>query len=519
MNDVTPDNSPGIPDADAVGLPPKLWRDAALVFAAGLAVYLATCAPDVLMGDSGVYQLRVPSFPPFPPLKDALVQVHPLYLIIAKVFTWLPMWSVAYRVNLVSPLFGAITLASVFVGVRLLTGSRWAAAIGTLSAGLGHTFWAFAVVAECLTLASAFLTTELVALMIFARTGRTRWFMIAALLNGLSISNHMLGALATPVYAVLAVVWVRRGRLTWGEALTAAGLWLFGTGLYLVVILLTLLDTGDLLGVIRSATTGNWPALNVTITPSLVGKVAAYVGLQYPTLLVLLAVVAGWVAPVDERYRPIKWAVFGVVGLLFIFASRYPRPDQYSFFVSCWAAMGLLVGLGAWAMVRRWRWTRWAGVVLAVAPIGVYAVLPDVARRLELNPFTRALPYRDPYEFFLKPWQQGNDGVRRYVSEAFRDLPPDAILFGDPTPAGAFLYVQQIEGQRLDLKFAWIWDDRPLETLLWPTFPPRWRHPVYTVANDAKYAPAAFVRDCELVPKGVLYEVKPPKHFPKSPWR
>lgn len=498
-------------------LPRGLWLDWLIVFAAALVLYVVTCAPDLLMGDSGVYQLRVPSFPPFPPLHDALVQVHPLYLIIAKLFTWLPIGSVAYRVNLVSPPFAAVAVASAFVCVRLLTGSRWAAAIGALAIALGHTFWAFAVVAECLSLGAAFLTTEVLLLILFARTGQTKWYFLAAFLNGLSITNHMMGSLATPVYVVLSIVWIRRERLSWSDAILAGLLWVLGTGLYLWIILRTLLKTGDIAGVIRSATTGNWPALNLRITPSLLGKVAAYIGLQYPTLLIVLLFVALRARVRDASLGPVKWAIVAVAGMQFLFAARYPRPDQYSFFVSFYAVAGMLIGLGAWAVIRRWPWTRWLGVVLAIAPVGVYAVLPTVARQLEFNPFTRALPYRDPYEFFLKPWQQGNTGVRRYVMEAFDILPEKALLFGDPTPAGAFLYVQQVEGKRPDLSFFWRWDGLPFEELILRTFPPKWRRPVYCVADEVPYAPELFVEDCKLVPEGVLYRVELPRHLPR-PW-
>jgi hypothetical protein len=155
-------------------LPSQLWLDWAIVFVLALILYAATCAPDVLLGDSGAFQIRVPRFPPTPAteMPDSLVGVHPMYLALAHPFTWLPVGNLAYRVNLASAGFGAMALASVFVLVRLMTDSRWAAAIGTLSAGLGHTFWAFSVVAECLTLVAACLTAELLAVRPPHFTGR-----------------------------------------------------------------------------------------------------------------------------------------------------------------------------------------------------------------------------------------------------------------------------------------------------------------------------------------------------------
>jgi len=514
---------PTTPGAETSALPSRLWLDWSVVFPVSLILYAATCAPDVLMSDSGVYHLRVALFPPTPAkyMVDDLVQVHPLYLLLAKPFTWLPIGTIPFRVNLASAWFGAMALANVFASVRLLTGSRWAAVIGSLSVGLGHTFWAFSVIAECLTLAAACLTAELLFLTIFARTGRPRWFLAAALINGLSISNHMMGGLCTPVYTVLALMWWRRGRLRGQDLWAGAGLWVVGASPYLFIILRAVMETGQVVRILRSATTGTWPAAHFGIGLSLLGKVGAYLLLQYPTLLILLAIVALWTRPLHEAYHPLKWTVFGVAGMQFVFAARYPRPDQYSFFVPFYACVGIATGLGAWTVIKRWKAARWAGLLLALVPVAVYTVLPSAARRLELKLFTRELPYRDPYEFFLKPWRNGDDGVRRYAEELFRTLPKDAILFADPTPAGALFYLQAVEGKRPDLRIVFMWDNLPLDSLLKPNIPsfgPRWVRPVYAVDTRARYAPAAFIRDCRFVKEGIVYRVEPPDQWPPKPW-
>jgi hypothetical protein len=502
-------------------LPRSLRLDWLITFALGCALYVATCAPDVLMGDSAVPQLRVPSFPPTPAghMTNNLVQVHPFYLLAAKPFTWIPVGTLAYRVNLASAFFGALTLAFLFVSVRVLTDSRWAAAIGTLSVGLGHTFWAYSVIAETYTLVTACISAEVLLLLLFARTNRVRWFLLAGLVNGLSISNHMLGSLSLPIYAVLAFVWWRRDKLTFLGILGWIGLWFVGASIYLVIILRAMLETGQIVPILWSATTGTWPAANVSVSLSMIGKVAAYFLLQYPTLLFILAVPALWVAPVRDTDRVVKWAIVALAALHFVFAARYPIRDQYSFFIPCYALLGILVGLGAWAFIRRVRWLRWAGIALTLLPIGVYAVLPELARRMEYNPFTRALPYRDPYDFWLKPWQQGNYGVRRYCTEAFEILPKDALLFADPTPGCALIYVQHIEGKRKDVRFVWSWKDMSFEAMLHATFPPRWRRPVYITSTSEPYAPAVLLRDCKIVPEGILYRVDPPRRYPKGPWK
>ncbi len=524
MTDTSCDRTPSVFSVPSPGVPSRLGSDWLIVFAMGLVLYVATCAPDILMGDPGVPQLRVPAFPPTPAklMKDNLVQVHPFYLAAAKVFTWIPVGNLAYRVNLASACFGALSLASVFVCSRVLTGSRWAAAIGTLSLGLGHTFWAYSVMAESLTLVTACFSAEVLFLVMFSRTRRPMWIMLVALINGLSISNHLLGGLATPVYAVLMIIGWVRGRLRGADIGCCLGLWVLGLSPYLFLIVRQIAETGQILATLRSATTGTWGAANVHISASMIAKVPLYLVLQYPTLLILLCIPAMWARPLHEGDGSLRWAVVCVGLIHFVFAARYPIVDQYTYFIPFYACAAFLIALGAQVIIHRWAWTRWVTLAMTIVPVGVYMVLPSVARRVGVTPFTRAIAYRDPYVFWLKPWQQGYYGARQYVDEAFKILPKDAILFADPTPAVAFLYVQEIEKKRPDVKVVFGWDRLPLDALLKaevPSFVPRWVRPVYVVDTRPPFAPAAFVRDCRLVPEGILYRVVAPEKWPPKPWR
>ena len=83
--------------------------DAALTFAAGIAafaLYLRTLAPTVLGFDSGEFQFVVPT------LGLAHPTGYPLYLLLGKLFTALPVGDVAYRVNLFSAVAMAVTQSS-----------------------------------------------------------------------------------------------------------------------------------------------------------------------------------------------------------------------------------------------------------------------------------------------------------------------------------------------------------------------------------------------------------------------
>jgi len=514
---------------DAPGNPPpfpdRLGLEWVVVFLCGCALYAATCAPDVLEGDAGAFQFRAVQFPSSD-VKDtvALVNRHLVYLAIAKAFTWLPIGNPAYCVNLVSSCFGAMALANVFVIVRILTASRWAAAIGALSVALGHTFWMHAAVAECLTLCAAFLTAELLVLTVFARTGKGIWFISLGLINGLAISNHMMAALGTPVYALLAIVWWQRGRLRASSILGFAVTLLAGAGIYLSLVIQTMIRTGEVIGVVVSATTGNWPAANLNVGASMILRVLGYVALQYPTLLCILGIVALWAKPLYSRDILARWALVGVLGVHFVFAARYPVPDQFAFFVPFYAAFGVMIGLGARDVIRRWRPVRWVCLVLAIAPVGVYFSLPALARRFAPELFTGDVyfcepyaAYCDPYVHFLRPWQCGNDGPRRHAEAVFDALPPDAVLVADFVSGTSLSYLQAVEGERPDVTLTFSHRPFPIATFLRASGsppPPRWTRPVYAVGDKGRYVPPPLDRGFRFVREGVLYRVDTPERWP-----
>lgn len=188
-------------------------------------VYIRTLAPGVYGYDSaelatGVFTLGI---------------VHPtgypLYLLVGKAFTYLPLGSVAFRLNLMSAVFAS---ATVWVTARLsqrLTGSPTVAALGALGLGFAPSFWSLAVVAEVYTLHTFLIATSLTAAVRFAQRGQRRWLWLLALSAGLSTANHVTSAMYLPAFILIASK--RSSEWTWRTAAMVAGLFLVGPLLYL----------------------------------------------------------------------------------------------------------------------------------------------------------------------------------------------------------------------------------------------------------------------------------------------
>lgn len=171
-----------------------------LLAAAG--IYISTLAPTVLGMDSaelvtGAYSLGI---------------VHPtgypLYLILGKLFTYIPIGSIAYRVNLLSAVMGILTIGMLAAIVYRLTYSLLASWAGALFLAVANTFWSMATVAEVYTLHTLILAVVIYVALDYKEHGGPKKPYLVAFLAGLGLTNHVTTALALPF-----ILWIMAQRL------------------------------------------------------------------------------------------------------------------------------------------------------------------------------------------------------------------------------------------------------------------------------------------------------------------
>ncbi|HVM98305.1 MAG TPA: DUF2723 domain-containing protein, partial [Candidatus Acidoferrales bacterium] len=199
---------------------PRPYLRYAVALAAGslpLCVYLRTMAPTVYGLDSaelttGAYVLGIVHSPG-----------APLFLLLAHVFTWLPVGDVGYRVNLVSACSGAAAVALSALLLERLTGRVLVAVAGSWLLAFSYYYWVSALAAELY----APMALSIVVLLLLADVWRRRrqpWQLwLFTFIFGLALGNHMsLGAMA-PGFAYLLL-----SDRTWPRLPVIAGAMLFG---------------------------------------------------------------------------------------------------------------------------------------------------------------------------------------------------------------------------------------------------------------------------------------------------
>lgn len=152
--------------------PKKLTRSYFVVFALALVLYTITCALGSLWQDSGMFQYRIWHNDIKGGLGLALA--HPLYHLIAIATKCVPFGEFGYRVNLISAVCGALTVANIFLLIRLAVGGIVPAIVGAVSLALSWTFWQHCVIAEVYTMYTAIFPAELIFLFLFFKNWYAR---------------------------------------------------------------------------------------------------------------------------------------------------------------------------------------------------------------------------------------------------------------------------------------------------------------------------------------------------------
>jgi hypothetical protein len=493
------------------------WPAWVIAFCVAFAFFAATVAPDVLMMDSGEYHWSTWLFPRnnLPQGPQNLVRMHVNYLMTAKVFALLiPLGNWFLRINLFSALNAAITAGNISLLTFALTRSRAATVLAFLSLVLGQTFWQYSVIAEVLTFQAATLTAEILLLYLWTTSGRFSWLLVLWLVNGYACGAHVQNGLASPVYLVITVAALWKGRVRPWQALACAAAWMAAYSPYLVFCLRHVEMAGGWRASLTSATAGDYGGQMWQVNPWIWLRGILYIGLNYPTGLALLCfpgLVALYKAHVGRSF---KWGLLGATGANFLFAMTYNVPDQQSFFIPTYAALTVLIGLGASLVLRHP--PAWTGAfLLAVLPVPIYAVLPTVlqmpeAQHLPVPHPSQSIAYRDPYEFYLKPWKTGRHNERRYIEETLAVLPERSIFLCSSTIREGMRAVQVVESRHPQLLL-----DPSMQSLAANLEhslgqKSRWQRPVFLWAPRGSGVPDAFYQHCRLIPRGLIWEALPP---------
>ena len=346
-----------------------------------LAVYLATLAPGLTAAHSGadggdlIAAARTLGVP-HPP-------GYPTYVMLAWLFTQLPVGTVAFRTNLMSALCAAATVGLICrVAQLILPAERYrllSATAASLTLAFSALLWSQAVISEVYALLGLFSALEIWLLVRWRCGGGDLFLWLAALGLGVGLGNHLTLVFLVP--ASLFLLWPQRRR--WLRArvlLPALALFLAGLGVYAYLPLAAAqrppVNWGDPRvwnRFVWMVTAKQYQPFVFGLPPEMMpGRLANWAGLlgdQFGWWGLALAVLGIWTWWAYDR----AFALFSLVWVLLagIYAFFYNAGDSYVYLVAVVLLMALWLARGAQYIVNlaaRLRSTlKWAAIALIVA--------------------------------------------------------------------------------------------------------------------------------------------------------
>jgi tetratricopeptide (TPR) repeat protein len=431
-------------------------------------VYSVTLAPSVSFWDSGEFiAASVILGVPHPP-------GTPLYVLLGRLFSLLPVATPAVRVNLLSATAGALAVFFLYrslllIGRRMLPSGataedRWTlrlgAAIGGLFAAFGTTCWINATEAEVYAPSLLVMTFCLWILLRWADRGepdrdRASLLLIAYILS-LSIGVHLGTYLALPAFLLFVLVVAPRVLLDPRFLAFALFLTLLGMTVHFYLPIRSALNpvideanpekSGEFLDfLLRKQYKPNNPFVRQASWAFQFRMYWLAFQRQYGALLPLLGLAGVWIHYFRARRTFLLYAMLFLITSLFLifymnFTDHEVRERDY-FFAPSFFFWGGWMGLGAFALVTRLKRGR------SFAESGAFPAVAGVLLLL--------LPAALCARTFRERDRSADQIAHGYAWNILSFLEPDAILFtnGD-NDTFPLWYLQEVEGVRKDVRVA-----------------------------------------------------------------
>ena len=406
------------------------------------AVYQQTAAPTIYTLDSS--ELTVAAYtlgPAHPP-------GYPLYLLLGRLFiTLFPWGDPGYRLNILSAVFGGLTVALACTILLTIGCRKLVALTASLCLAFSFYFWSPALMAEVYTLHS-FLTATLIWLALRWRkqiqqsnrqmgehlnqTKVTHTLWLLAFVFGLSLGNHLTMVLIVPGLALLLVQtagkWLLRPRLVVGTLIALA----LGLSVYLYLPLRAgTVTMPSFLGVITAR--AFWPFIFAYpwqgFGQEMLARLYELWGnfLGFGLSLIVIGLFIGW-----RRDRPLALSLLLIILANTLFLAGYRVADKQLMFGHVYLVWAIFLGWGFQFLAEQLH-------------VGAYW-RPSLTAVFLLPPLVMVV-VNYPYADLSDDWR-----VRLRAEQIMNTVEPQTAVFVrswvERTPLE---YLQQVESQRTDV--------------------------------------------------------------------
>ncbi len=422
---------------------------AAIAFVIVITIYLQTLLPGPEFFDTGEYQVA-------PYVLGNMHQTgYPLHGVVGKIFgTLVPLGSFAYRMNLMSAVFLAITASLlIFISLRYRV-SPLVALAAALSFAFAQNVWNTAIHADPHPLTALIAASLWLMALKWRDSGDRRWLWTMALVSGLGLGGAVILVAELPAIIIFAVITRPRDFFAPTTMIVAALLGAIG-----VVSIYTYLPIRAMMNaplnywdpqtwerfrdVVLSGGGGLFTPEGLRSIPGVLASNAAQIVGWY----------GEWLTPAGETIA----AVLGVIGFLTLVRRdwRVALAMLIGFFLPIYAAVSVPnAERGRYFMMSTW-------LLFFLAAVGTQTVLIAPVKKIDRGSLRQSLlilavaaclvfPYYLANSLWISSWHDDH-AAEVFINEAFATLKPNALVVSWWGSSTALWYGRYVEGKRPDV--------------------------------------------------------------------
>jgi hypothetical protein len=440
------------------------------LFIASFVLYVRTLAPSLLYGDSAEFQTIAYTFGIGHPTG------YSIYVLLAKLFTFLPVGDIAYRVNLFSAFSAALTVTLVYLIARKLGAINSAAIYGSLALALMPLFWKHASIAEIYAPSAACLALVLLLVLEWKETNNPRLLFLVGLFGGLSLGIHTSVALSG-IAVLLFLLLSTHQQVDWIQA----SFGVFAGSVIFLSSFLFLDFINSPAGYYNTVVRPSLSVWNITssdfdspferlaflyIPPQFKGQFFSVSPNEVKTRLrdfaadvswnLLLAFIGFISLLVPRKDSPYRWreAILLIVALItfLTFAITYNVFDFHVYYIPAILVLAIFVGLGVSAVIEVVslipKLPHFVPVALSIVMLflGFYTSMGDVTSYW----MERIPPGLEDWEGYFYEYP---DARRLEAENIVNSIEDNAIIFTDWDQAYGFYYVAHVLQERTEMDF------------------------------------------------------------------
>ncbi|MBN1451242.1 MAG: DUF2723 domain-containing protein [Anaerolineales bacterium] len=456
---------------------------------------------------------------------------HPLYIILGytlvKAF---PFVDSLWLVNLISAIFGAASVAMVFLISQRFTGSFLAACYASLSLAVSHTFWWHSSTPEVYTLLVFLLLVSFYFFDRYERINRNTFLFFSAFFLGLAASTHILAFLAIPA---LGLYYLFSGHFRNFQILNLKQLFMsalgFLAGFSLYVLQFIRMSANFRLGEIMGPVVGSTFLSQLgSLSPLLLGKsMLSYIfflTVQFGPVGLILGGY-GFRKVYNNKDLSLRKIIFSFI-VFALFGIFYRVTDQFTFFITSYIFWAMLMGIGSnYALSllpekKRFLLPVTLGLLLLATPF-FYIAIPRIAESNGINDDTIGIPkigtgIRDGLAYYMNPYKRGDHSAYAFGKQTISNLAPNSVViaewYTDTDEYFIFRYFTKIEKLRSDVTVVgWAsqdpfsFDSQFALDVIEDSLP---EYPVYLASlSDKFYAASKLIERYCILPENNLYRL------------